>query len=102
VSKKFLIHLQLQELQLAKVSADQTSNAGNEDEMSKSVEEKSSPNDSDVGAKATKGSKGKSIKEKQINSEPVNEISEDDDSDSEMLDKVIVPSTKSVSVRCTL
>jgi hypothetical protein len=54
-----------------------------------------------VTEKPRTSSKGKSIKEKQINSEPVNEISEEDDSDSEMPDKVEA-STKSVSVRCTV
>ena len=101
MSKIFLIPLQPQELQLAKVSVDQSSNAGSEDGMSKSSEEKSSPSDSDMEAEASKGSKGKSLKKIAITTEPVREISEDEDSDSEMLEKVVVPSTKSVSVRCT-
>ena len=101
VFKIFLIPLQPKELQLAKVSVDQSSNAGSEDGMSKSSEEKSSPSDSDMEAEASKGSKGKSLKKIAITTEPVREISENEDSDSEMLEKFVVPSTKSVSVRCT-
>ena len=94
VSKIFLIPLQPQELQLAKVSVDQSSNAGREDGDDFSSLLIDIPSDSDMEAEASKGSKGKSLKKIAITTESVREISEDEDFDSEMLEKVFVPSTK--------